>query len=185
MLFNTLGCFVFSSISTWYFKARPCKYIVKTMVLEGFSNFRVSENYFPNSTILPPKLAPKSPKILEKTFLKTCCFLMSIFHWFWVNFGDQSHPKMSPWAPPSLPRTLLERLLDAPGAKKASQTQFLVVLVPFWVDFKRIWTPKWFPKCFKNIQNLFVGFSYFLLVLQDLSLPASGLQVASAGCAKR
>ena len=155
------------------------------MVLEGLSNFRVWKKDFPNWTILPPKLTPKSPKNLEKTFLKTHCFLMSIFHRFWMDLGTQNHSKMNPWTPPTHPRTLPERLLDAPGAKKASQTQFLVVWAPFWMDFGRIWTPKWFPKGFQNIQNLFLGFSCFLLVLQDLCLPASGLQVASTGFAKR
>jgi hypothetical protein len=110
---------------------------------------------------------------------------MSIFHRFWMDLGTQNHSKISPWTTPTHPRTLPERLLDAPGAKKASQTQFLVVWAPFWMDFGRIWTPKWFPKGFQNIQNLFLGFSCFLLVLQDLCLPASGLQVASAGFAKR
>ena len=49
----------------------------------------------------------------------------------------------------------------------------------------RIWKDLETSKCSRNIQNLLFGFSYFLLVLPDLILPASGLQMASAGFAKR
>ena len=48
------------------------------------------------------------------------------------------------------------------------------------MDFGRIWAPKLSPKCSQNIHNLFLGFSFFLLVLHDLRLPASGFQYIPA-----
>ena len=113
---------------------------------------------------------------------------MSIFHQFWMDSGAQNHPKTRIGMPPSTPRTLMERLLRTPGANKASRTRFLVVPARFGIDFGRIWAPEWIPKCFQNIQNLPLGFSRFILILSDLSLPASSLPclpTASAGFAKR
>ena len=65
------------------------------MVLEGFPNFRVFENSFLNGPILTPKLYQKALKIMQKAFLKTNCFLMSIFHQFLIDSGPPNHPKMT------------------------------------------------------------------------------------------
>jgi len=66
------------------------------MVFEGFSHFCVWENYFPNAPILPPKVAPKSPKNLKKLFLKTHRFFMLIF----TDLGWILEPKIIPkWGP--------------------------------------------------------------------------------------
>ena len=158
------------------------------MVLEGFSNSWVFENGFLNGPIFTPKWYHKSPKIIEKAFLKTNRFSMSIFHQFWMDSGTQNHPKTRTGMPPSTPRALMERLLHTPGAKKPSRARFLMVPARFGIDFGRIWAPTWIPKWFKNIQNLPLGFSRFIFVLSDLILPASSLPClpkASAGFAKR
>ena len=110
---------------------------------------------------------------------------MSIFHQFWMDSGAQNHPKTRTGMPPSTRSALMEHLMRTPGANKASRTRFLMVPARFGIDFGRIWAPKWIPKCFQNIQNLSLGFSRSILVLEGLSLPASGLQWASAGFAKR
>ena len=157
------------------------------MVLEGFSNFRVFENGFLNGLILTPKWYHKLPKTVQKAFLKTNCFSMSIFHQFWMDSGAQNHPKTRIGMPPSTPRALMERLLRTPEAKKASQTRFLMVPARFGIDFGRIWTPTWIPKCFQNIQNLHLGVSRFILVRRPQPpslhppLPPNGL----GGIAKR
>ena len=103
MLFNTLFCFVLSSIFPWYFKARPWKYTVKTMVFEGFSNFYVWENYFPNGPILPPKLAPKSSKNPKKSCSERIvfwCRFFIYFGWIWepkiIPKWVPGHPQLSP-----------------------------------------------------------------------------------------
>ena len=94
------------------------------MVLEGFPNFRVFENGFLNGPILTPKLYQKSPKIIQKTFLKTDCFFMTIFHQLLMDSGAENHPKTRTGMPPSTPRALMEHLLRTPGANKASRTRF-------------------------------------------------------------
>ena len=169
-------------------KTQPSKYIGKTTVSEGFPNFRVFENGFLNGPIFTPKWYHKSPKIIQKALLKTNRFSMSTFHQFWMDSGALNHPKTRTGMPPSTPRALVEHLLRTPGANKASRTRFLMVPARFGIDFGRIWAPKWIPKCFQNIQNLPLGFSRFILVLSDLSLPDSSLPclpLASAGFAKR
>ena len=157
------------------------------MVLEGFSNFRVFENGFLNGPILTPKWHRKSPKIIQKAFLKTNRFSMSIFHQFWMDSGAQNHPKTRTGLPPSTPRALMEHLLRTPGANKASRTRFLMVPARFGIDFGRIWAPKWIPKCFQNIQNLPLGFSRFILVLipQPPSLQPPLSPIGLGGIAKR
>ena len=120
--------------------------------------------------------------------MKTTRFSMSICYQFGMDSGTPNHPKTKTWMPPSTPRALMEHLLRTPGANKASRTRFLMVPTRFGIDFGRIWAPKWIPKCFQNIQNLPPGFSRFILLLSDLSLPASSLPClpsASAGFAKR
>ena len=73
------------------------------------------------------KMSSKSFKNLKKVFLERHRFLMLNFHCFGMTLGLQNHPKIKTWTSPTVPRVLLECLLDAPGAKKASQTQFLMV----------------------------------------------------------
>ena len=90
------------------------------MVLEGFSNFRVVENGFQNGPVLSPKGYQKLPKIIQKAFLKTDRFSMSIFHQFCMDSGAQNHPKTRTGLLPSTPRTLMEHLLRTPGANMTS-----------------------------------------------------------------
>ena len=113
---------------------------------------------------------------------------MSICYQFGMDSGTPNHPTTKTGMPPSTPRALMEHLLRTPGANKASRTRFSMVPSRFGIDFGRICTPKWIPKCFQNIQNLPLGFSRFIRVLSVLSLPASSLPClpsASAGFAKR
>ena len=120
------------------------------MVLERFSNFRVFENGFLNGPILIPKLHQTLPKLIQKAFLKTNRFSMSIFHQFWMDSGAQNHTKTRIGMPPSTPRALMERLLHTPGAKKAFRTRFLMAPARFGIDFGRIWDPKVLPKHTKS-----------------------------------
>ena len=127
------------------------------MVLEGFINFRVFENGFLNGPISIPKWYHKSPKIIQKAFLKTNRFSMSIFHQFWMDSGTQNHPKTRTGLPPSTPRALMEHLLRTPGANKASRTRFLMVPARFGIDFGRIWAPKMEPEVLPKHAGLHFG----------------------------
>jgi hypothetical protein len=104
----------------------------------------------PKWSCLNPKFNQQSPKNIKKTCSENASFFDVDFLRFLEDLDPQNHPEMRSGTPPSLPRALLECLLNAPCAKKTSQTRFLMAWVGFWMTFGWIWTPKRVPKCFQN-----------------------------------
>ena len=107
---------------------------------------------------------------------------MSIFHEFLMDSRPQNRPKMRPGMPPGHSWSASCAPLEQ---QKTSRTRFLMVSARFGIDLGWILEGFGHQNGSQNIQNLLLGFSRFILVLLGLSLPASSLQSASAGFAKR
>ena len=124
---------------------------------------------------LLPKWSDCTPRINSKINLKPKknvsqneLFSMLILYEFLINLGPQNHLKMRSWASPALPRALPDHLLDAPGVKKPSRTQFLLVYTRFGMNFGRIWAPTWSAKRFQSKQICFLA-SYTLSSSPEIS----------------